>query len=600
MGKIAQINLGTEKIEVSGVSAETEERYIGGSGYAAALFIQEVSPTIKPYDEENQIIFAVGPFCGTTVPFCGRHFVISKSPLSGILGESSSGGFFGKELKAAGFDYLVIKGKSEKPVYISINDSSITLEPAGDLWGKGTKFTTDSIIKSLGDEKVRIACIGPAGEKLVKYAAIINEYDHAAGRCGMGAIMGDKKVKAIAVRGIGKSVIQDEGALKDAVQELRALIKESLFAGIMSESGTPVHIDTMVTVGDILIKNWTFPRWRGISKLGAISIKARGETKKYPCFNCPVSCKQRILYEDDWVSRPDYETLALLGSNLLVDDLETLIKWNLLVNDLGVDSISLGGSIATCMEALDRKLLEIDPEELGFATDPETKEPNIWGSQTGIENLIMMIANREGIGDDLAEGVKRFCEKKGLPEDLSIQVKGLEVPAHEPRASYATALDYVTTPRGAYHCYEPMLTSFNINWKKELGITEITDRFGIEGTVELVQKIQDASEAYSACGGCIFGFWFLHDITPWINALNAITGRSYTLETWMDAGTRIFNLKRAYNMDCGTTKADDKLNSRFYTPFDKGGARGKVPPLDELLPLYYKHRGWNTDGRPPS
>ena len=594
------IDLNTEQIEIGEIKALDEQQYIGGMGVATAYFIREVAPEIRPFEEGNLLIFAVGPFCGTSVPFCGRHFVISKSPLTGILGESSAGGFFGKELKATGFDYVVVRGKSVKPVYLSIMDGTVSIHSAEDLWGKGTQDGDALLKKMVNDEKAKVAIIGPAGEKLVKYAGIISDSNHAAGRCGLGTVMGDKKLKAIVVRGSAKPPVQDSEALATAVKKIQNLAKESLFASLMATSGTPLHFDTMAINGDIVIKNWLLPRWGGVNKLGANAIKNRGDAKRVACFNCPIACRQLIEYEGNWVSRPEYETLAMLGSNLLVDDLETLIKWNLLVNDLGVDSISLGGCIAMFLESAERNLLDVDLDKLGFVLNPETQEWEIWGSKPGIEKLIQLIAYREGIGNELAEGVRQFCKSKNLPEDLAIHVKGFEVPAHEPRASNMTALDYATSPRGAYHCYEPMQVSFNMNLKVELGIDKIVDRFGAEEPVEVVKKIQDAGEAYSACGGCIFGFWFIHEITPWIEALNAITGRSYTIESWMAAGERIFNLKRAYNIDCGITKSEDSLNSRFFTPFTKGGARKRVPPLEEMLAKYYKLRGWDVNGRPPA
>jgi aldehyde:ferredoxin oxidoreductase len=414
--------------------------------------------------------------------------------------------------------------------------------------------------------------------------------------------MGSKKLKAIAVRGSGKPVIAKPQALEGAVSQLRQLAKDSLFAGMMSESGTPLHLDTMVTVGDITIKNWTIPRWKGTKKLGAKAMKKRGDMKKYACFGCPVACKKLLQYEGEWVKMPEYETLALLGTNLLVDDLETLIKWNILVNDLGVDSISLGGCIAGFLEAVERNLLDVDAKEFGFPADPENAGAyQIWGAKEVIEKLIKMICLREGVGKELAEGIRRFCEVHDLPEELAIHGKGLEVPAHEPRASNLTTLDYATTPRGAYHCFEPMLVSFNMNLKEELGITEIVDRFGADdAVVETVKKIQDFGEAFSAGGNCFFGAWFIHKVMPWIEALNAITGRSYTLESWMAAGERIFNLKRAYNVECGISKKDDTVGSRFFTAFEKGGCRGKVPPLDKLLTKYYEIRGWDRDGVPPN
>lgn len=591
----------TRNITSEEVPTELEEKYLGGAGVAATIFTREVPANVDPYDSKNLLIFSVGPFCGTSVPFCGRHFVMAKSPLTKIVGEASAGGFFGKELKCAGFDHVIVKGKSKKPVYLWIKDGTAEIRDASDLWGKGIHYTETELKNIIGDDKIKTASIGPAGENLVKYAAIINESDHAAGRCGLGAVMGSKKLKSIAVRGTGKPSVHNKDALTEAVKKIRELVKESPLANVMRETGTLAHMDNFISIGDVPIKNYTMSRWPGTKKIGFYALQTRGEIKHHACFNCPVACRANIEYEGKWVAWPEYEMLAMMGSNLFVDDLDALIKWNLLVNDLGIDLISLGGNIACFLEAAERKLLNMDLSELGFKQDPEKSENyQIWGAIEPIEKLIKMITYREGIGNDLAEGVKNFCVIRNLPQDLSTVGKGLEIPAHEPRSSNLTALDYATTSRGAYHCYEPMQLSSGMTLKKELGLTKLVDRFSKEEAVDAVIKIQDGSEAYSACGGCIFGFWYTQEITPWIKALNAITGRSYSVDTWMKAGERIFNIKRSYNMDCGITKADDTFGSRFFTPIPKGGTKKNIPPLDELLPKYYKLRVWDQEGRPTS
>ncbi len=593
MGKILRINLDNKDISYEEIQAEDEEKFLGGMGVATSIVTREVDPNINPFDGENLLIFSVGPYCGTAVPFCGRHFVMAKSPLTKIIGEASSGGFFGKELKCAGFDLVIIKGKSEVPVYLCIKDGEAEILSAKDLWGCGTQETTEKLKELQGDDKIKVATIGIAGENLVNIACIINDNHHAAGRCGLGAIMGSKKLKAIVVKGTGKVQVNNKEKLNEAAKDIRELIKNDALAMVMADSGTPVHIDSMYSVGDVIIKNYSTGRWIGIKNLGAKAINARGEVKKHGCFNCPTACRGFIEYNGEWVSRPEYETLGMIGSNLLVDDLETVIKWNLIINDLGLDSISLGAVIACFLESIDRKLIKYDLQQLGFSED------QIWGAIEPIEKLINMIANREGIGDDLSQGVRAFCEKKGLPEDLSMHGKGLEIPAHEPRANNLTALDYATTPRGAYHCYEPMHVSSYMNLKEEINLTGGINRFSSDKDVaEILIKVQNGSEAYSACGGCIFGYWFTNKLTPWVNALNAITGRSYSIESWIEAGERIFNMKRSYNLKCGTTKDDDTYGTRFSTPLDKGGTRKNVPPLQDLLKDYYELRGWDNEGKP--
>ncbi|TFG27781.1 MAG: hypothetical protein EU532_06755 [Promethearchaeota archaeon] len=592
MEKILRVNLTNNQISTENALENDLEKYIGGMGVATGIFIREVPAEIEPYDEKNLLIFSVGPFCGTSVPFCSRHFIMAKSPLTNILGESSSGGFWGTELKFAGFSHIIIEGKSKKPVFLWINDNTIELKDASDLWGKGVFETQKKIKTKLGDEKIKIALIGPAGEKLVSYASIMNDQDRAAGRCGLGAIMGSKKLKAIAVRGRGRPQVIDKESLKINVKRIRDLEKDNPVLEIHKQYGTTLGIDNMPHIGDVPIKNFTMSRWLGTKKIGGYALMEK-QVRTHACFNCPVGCAKEIKFDDKWVRWPEYETLAMIGSNLLIDDLDEIIKWNVKINDLGMDTISLGSTIAMLLEAIERKLLKIDQLGLNF------KGKKLWGSIEIVDKLIEIIAYREGIGSDLSKGVRFFCEKYNLPDDLATHGKGLEVPAHEPRANNMTALDYVTSPRGAYHCYMPMDISSGMYIKEELGITNVIDRFSNEKRIsELVKIVQDASEAYSACGGCIFGFKWIPKITPWIECLNAITGRKYSIESWTKAGESIFNMKRAYNIKCGITKDDDTISSRFLKPIEKGGTRKNIPPIKELLQIYYQIRGWDSEGRP--
>lgn len=591
MSKILRVDLGSKQVKIESFN---DENFIGGAGTAAKIFTSEVSPDIDPFDGNNLLIFSVGAICGTTVPYCGRHFIMAKSPLTKILGESSAGGFFGSELKKTGFDHIIIKGKSDKPVYLWIENENVEMRDATDLWSKSTRETEDLIKKQLDDDKIKIATIGPAGENLIKFASIMNEKGHAAGRCGMGAVMGSKKLKAIAVRGTNEVPIEHKESLQKAVKKLLNMTKEASMQKAMHEFGTLIHMDNYVSAGDVPIKNFTESRWKGTKSIGVYALLENHEVKHYSCFNCGTACRGRIEYEDEWVAWPEYEFLAMMGSNLYIDDLEALLRWNIIINDLGMDCISLGGVFGVFLEAIERKLIEVDYKNLGFEKDQETGEYKIWGSTGAIETLINMIAFRKGIGDELAEGVRIFCQKHNLPDDLHIYSKGLEIPAHEPRANNMTALDLSTSSRGAYHGFEPLHLSFAAHLKKEIGLTERIDPFSIDESVNAVKKIQDACEAYTATGGCIFGFWYSSEIKPWVDAVNAITGRSYTVDDWVKIGETLFNMKRDYNEKCGISKKDDSIGSRFSIPIPKGGTKKNIPPLKEMLQKYYKLRGWNN------
>ncbi|TFH27924.1 MAG: hypothetical protein E4G98_05725, partial [Promethearchaeota archaeon] len=468
------------------------------------------------------------------------------------------------------------------------------IKDATGVWGKGTKATEQALISELKDEKVKVASIGPAGENLVKFASIMNERERAAGRCGLGAVMGSKKLKAIVVRGKKKPEVKDKDALKIVVKTISELVNESPMAGVYREFGTPTGIDSMTGVGDVPIQNYSISRWKLMKNIGSNALFARGEVKKHACYACPVACTGLVEHEGEWVRWPEYETLAMLGSNLLVDDLDSIIRWNVLINDLGMDTISLGGVLAMFLDAVDSGDLPPNYAEYGFTPDRDIRVIyTTWGNIDAIENFIKMIAYRKGIGNDLAEGVRVFCEKYDLPDKYKTHVKGLEVPAHEPRANNMTALDYATTPRGAFHSYMPMHLSTSMNLKEEVGLTKMVNRFAKEEAVEAVKKIQDVSESYSACGGCIFGFDFINVITPWVDSLNAITGRSYTAESWAKVGADLMDLKRAFNVKAGQSKVDDKLNIKFLTVIPKGGTKKNVPPMEDMLKMYYELRGWD-------
>lgn len=597
MSKILRIDLTSKELKIEDIPSSLEEDFIGGAGVAAAIFTREVSADIDPFSPDNLLIVSVGPICGTSVPYCGRHFVMAKSPLTNILGESSAGGFFGNELKRTGFDHIIIKGKSDKSVYLWIENEKVEIRDATGLWGKKTRETEDILKEKLGD-KFKIASIGPAGENLVKFASIMNEKGHAAGRCGMGAVMGSKKLKAIVVHGTREVPIEDENKLLGALKELRKIAKEAPMSQAMHDFGTLIHMDNYVSAGDVPIKNFSLSRWSGTKKIGVYALLEDREIQHYSCFNCATACRGRIKYKEEWVAWPEYEFLAMMGSNLYVDNLEALIRWNVMINDLGIDCISLGGVFGVFLEAVERNLIDIDHNKLGFEKDAETDQYNIWGATKAIENLIEMIASRKDIGNDIAEGVKSFCQNKKLPEDLHLHGKGLEIPAHEPRSNNMTALDLATSSRGAYHGFEPLHLSFATHLKKELGLTERIDPFCVDEAVNAVKKIQDACEAYVATGGCIFGFWYSTEISPWVNALNAITGRSYTVEDWVQIGENLFNMKRKYNLQCGITSKDDSIGSRFSIPIPKGGTKKNVPPLNDMLKKYYEMRNWDSEGKP--
>ena len=599
-GKILRVDLSRDRISSETTDEPTMRKYIGGAGMGAKVLYDEVPPGVGWDDPQNRVIIASGPLGGTSVPGSGTFTVVTKGCLTEGAAASQANGFMGAYLKFSGFDSVIVQGAAQKPVYLYIHNNQAEIRDASALVDKDTWQIKEIIQEELGKEERELSVfgIGPAGENLVKFASIMNEKGHAAGRCGMGAVMGSKKLKAIAVRGTKEVPIENEKKLSDALKELRKIAKEAPMSQAMHDFGTLIHMDNYVSAGDVPIKNFSLSRWSGTKKIGVYALVENREIQHYSCFNCATACRGRIKYKEEWVAWPEYEFLAMMGSNLYVDDLEALIKWNVMVNDLGIDCISLGGIIGVFLEAVERNLIDIDHFKVGFEKDTETEKFNIWGATKAIENIIEMIAFREDIGNDIAEGVKIFCQNKKLPDDLHLHGKGLEIPAHEPRSNNMTALDLATSSRGAYHGFEPLHLSFATHLKKELDLTERIDPYCVDEAVNAVKKIQDACEAYVATGGCIFGFWYSAEITPWVNALNAITGRSYTVENWVQVGENLFNMKRKYNLQCGITSKDDSIGSRFSIPIPKGGTKKNVPPLEDMLEKYYKMRNWDSEGKP--
>lgn len=592
VGQILYVNLTDDKYKVMPIEEKLARLFIGGSGLAAKILYDDTSVHTHPLGPENLLIFMTGPLTGT-VPLSGRHQVVAKSPLTGIFGESDVGGSFGVELKRAGFDGVVVTGRADKPVYVWICDGDVEIKNAEYIWGFDS-IEADQSLKRETDSKAVSSTIGQAGEKLVRFASVMTDGEHAraAARCGLGAVMGSKKLKAIVVRGTGNVEVADEPNLKKSIREITPTIVEKMKG--LSDFGTSSGMVTIEKVGDLPIKNWTLGKFeQGAKKLSGQEMAKSLLTGRYYCATCIVGCG-RVIKSSlvNWeTAGPEYETLAMLGSMCLVDDLKAVAKANELCNRYGLDTISTGAVIAFAMEAYERKLIK--PEE---TNNLELK----WGSGEAVIQLIHMIARREGIGRILGEGVKRASEKIGsTASEFALHVKALELPAHDPRAYNSVGLSYATSNRGACHTqglthvFERSLTM------PELGYTEIQDRFGISGKGEFVAKMQDLMcllDSLKLCKFILFGGIKLQHMIEW---LNLVTGRNITQKEFMKAGERIFNLKRMYNVRCGITRKDDTLPNRILTLRRReGGAGQNLPPLGEMLSQYYEYRCWDEFGIP--
>lgn len=596
IGKILRVDLSSRSIKKEELDEKVARKFIGGSGLGAKILFEETDEKTDSLGPGNVLIFMTGPLTGTIVPTSGRHAVVAKSPLTGIWGEGDVGGTWGIGLKRAGFDGIIIKGKSPKPVYLWIHDGEVEIRDAVHLWGKDT-FETDRLIKEATNEKAVVSVIGQAGENLVKFASIMTDglEARAVGRTGLGAVMGSKNLKAIAVYGNNRAEVAKKNELKQLTKKLAPEMLKK--AKGLHDYGTSGGMATFEYVGDLPIRNWTQGKWEeGAKKISGQKMAETILTKNYHCGYCVIGCGRTVkLDTGDYAgveqAGPEYETLASLGALCLVDDLKAIALANEWCNRYGLDTISTGGVIAFAMEAF----------ENGLITKEDTDGLEIkWGDPNVMLELVRRIAQRKGIGDLLAEGVKRVADKiGGIALEFAIHSKGLEFPAHDPRAYNSLAVGYATSNRGACH-----LQAFSHGFEKgltmpEVGYPESRDRFEIDGKGVMTAKAQNLMCMFDSIKMCKFSLFGGVTITDMVNFLNYVTGWDMNVEEFMKAGERIFNLKRLYNVRCGISRKDDTIPARILTHKRKeGGAAENLPHLGRMLSEYYKFRGWNQEGIP--
>ena len=586
MGKILRVNLTTGKTSEEPLNEEIARKFIGARGYGVKIIFDEVPHNADPLGSENKLIFATGPLTLTTAPTGARYDVVTKSPLNGVIAGSNSGGFFGPELKKAGYDILIVEGKSEKPVYLWITDKKVEIKDASHLWGKDTHKTTDAILSELGDKNIKVACIGPAGENLVKFACVINDKARAAGRTGVGAVMGSKNLKAVAVRGNKKVNVADNERFKEVLKVTMDKIKTN---GVTSQS-LPTY-GTMV-LNHIIDEHGFYPAYNfqkgtfdKVDNVSGEKLKDTYLVRNKACFACPIGCGRvsKVPDIEEEIEGPEYETSWSLSADCGVDDLIAVIKSHYLCNKMGLDPISLGSTIATAMELYEKGILKRD--EVGDA--PELK----FGNTETILVYPELIAKRIGLGDKLAEGSYNFASSYGHPE-LSMSVKKQEIPAYDPRGAQGHALEYATSNRGGCHVRGYMISP------EILGLPEKLDPFVVEGKGKWVKFFQDLTAVIDSAGLCLFTIFALN-AEDYTNLLAAVTGFDYTVDEVMKAGDRIWNLEKLWNLKIGMTKKDDYLPPRFLNePLPDGAAKGQIVHIEQLLSDYYNVRGWSKEGVP--
>jgi len=586
MGKILRVNLTTGKTSEEPLNEEIARKFIGARGYGAKIIFDEVSHNTDPLGSENKLIFATGPLTLTNAPTGGRYDVVTKSPLNGVIAASNSGGFFAPELKKAGYDVLIVEGKSKKPVYLWITDEKVEIKDASHLWGKDTHETTDTILSELGNKNIKVACIGPAGENLVKFACIINDKARAAGRTGVGAVMGSKMLKAVAVKGKKRAPIANPEKFKEMLKVTMDKIKTNA----VTSQGLPTY-GTMV-LNNIINEHGLYPvdnfqkgTYEDVDKVSGEKLKETYLVRNKACYACPIGCGRVTKVPDieEEIEGPEYETSWAFSADCGINDLVAVIKANNLCNKLGLDTISLGSTIAAAMELYEKGILKRD--EVGDA--PELK----FGNTETILVYPELIAKRIGLGNKLAEGSYNFVSSYGHPE-LSMSVKKQEIPAYDPRGAQGHALGYATSNRGACHVRGYMISP------EILGIPEKLDPFVVEGKGQWVKIFQDLTAVIDSEGLCLFTSFAL-GADDYAAMLSAATGFDYTTDEVMKAGDRVWNLEKLWNLKIGLTKKDDYLPPRFLNEhLPDGAAKGQVVHLDALLSDYYKVRGWNEEGVP--
>jgi len=599
--KILRVNLTEGTCESEPLNMEWAQQYLGQRGLATKYIVEETDPKVDPLSPDNKLIFATGPLTGTAAPTSGRWSVVCKGALTGAIACSNSGGFFGAELKNAGWDMVIFEGKSANPVYLNIENDKAELVDASDLWGKTVWETEDALIAK-HDDNARVASIGQAGENGCKFAAVVNDKHRAAGRSGVGTVMGSKNLKAVIARGTIGVKVSDPMKFMQATGSAKTILAENAVTGEgLPTYGTQVLMNVINETGALPTRNAADVQFEGASKIGGEAMHEPRESdgkanlvSNHACFGCPISCARMSQMDPnhwaidgrDRYKEPsgglEYESAWSLGCATGVDDLEALTFANFLCNEYGMDPITLGSTVAAAMELY----------KIGAITDAETGGmPLQFGSAEDLVKICEMTGKGEGFGADIGLGSKLLCEKYGHPE-LSMTVKGQEFPAYDPRGIQGMGLTYATSNRGACH-----LRSYTVA-SEILGIPEKTDPHAAEGKAGLVKAFQDATAAVDSTGTCVFTTFALSmdDIAPQVDA--ACDG-DWSVEHMMEVGERIWNMERKYNMDAGFTGADDTLPKRLLKDAAKTGpAEGLTSKLDEMLPEYYELRGWDANGVP--
>ncbi len=585
--RLLRVDLTSRTYQQEEVPPDIEGAFIGGKGLGTAYLAAEVGPGVDPLSPQNKVFFCPGALVGTLAPAACRFELVTVSPLTGLYLDCNSGGHFATAVKASGFDMIAIEGAAEAPTALHIYDDQVAFLDASELWGR-TVYETETVLRErFGDPGLRIASIGPAGENLVRFACVANDYSRQAARGGAGAVMGSKGLKAIAIHGSHGVKVARALKLARRVDDALFTIRSNAWVPDKRAHGTAGSLDPMYAVGAVPLRNFTQGEAEDMSGLASEQFERR-IAMRFACAMCPVSCSKGYRlsgegYEGEGIEGPEYETIAMLGADCGIYDPEAVAAANYLCNQLGLDTISAGATLGMVLQALDDHLLT--SKQLELAREPKDRADLV-------RLLLKAIAERQGIGQVLAEGALRAARELGL-ENRVPEVKGLELPAYDPRVSEGMALAFMTADRGACHLR---------TWPLGRELSGELPRFGLEGKVEFVVQQQNDKAAEECLGVCQFpyGIGLLSDVLP--KLLTAAAGEDWDLTSLRTVGERIWNLSRAFNVQRGIGRRDDYLPERFaQEALSSGPLEGRIVSRemqDEMLDRYYALRGWSEDGVP--
>jgi len=599
-GKILRVNLSHRTVSVEEPEDNFYRRYFGGRGFISYYLIKELKAGVDPLGPENKLVFASGVVTGVPVGGCGRNSVGGKSPLTGAYGDAEVGGYWGAELKQAGYDAIIVDGRAESPVYLWIKDGEVEIRDASHLWGKTTAETQEIIRSDVGEPLARTAIIGQAGEKLVRYACILNDVTHAAGRTGMGAVMGSKNLKAIAVRGHNRLTLASPDAVATLAKWLRDVV--GIVMGGFQAQGTAVGLRALNKEGGLPTRNFQQGVFEDADKISGRAMKESILVGRGSCYACPVRCKREVSvsepYQVDSVyGGPEYETLASFGSSCGIDDLAAIAKANELCNAHGLDTISAGAVVAFAMECFERGILS-ERDTGGLKLN--------FGNASAMVQVVDMIARREGIGDILAEGVARAASRIGKgAEEFALHVKGQEIPMHEPRYKQGLGLGYAISPKGADHT----MSLHDSMYASEGPLLEETKALGILEPLALddLSPAKVRMVVYHSCWQHLLDCLVMCNFMPFNyrqveELVCGVTGWNSTVYELMKVGERCLAITRAFNIREGLGRKDDLLPQRFFTPLPSGPLQGvgiDKDKFEQAKETFYSMLGWDKiDGVP--